>query len=272
MGRLVQSALADAAGGAAAGAIADGVLYSIDSWKVRTQTKPDVTSGKNNIRILFRGLGPTVMLGSVPVFGCFFCLYSPLRILLQESSRPEYIPLASALCAVPATMIGVPADVLKKRLVLGIDKNFRVALRRVILENGVWRGLFAGWNVNLIRDLPFAGIKIGLYELFVNKYSLLYPSRNGENISATGAAICGIASGVFCGILTCPLDVVNTRIKADSMDSTSILKVTSQIVSNEGVSALFRGVALRSFVLGVGSFIFWPIQRTVAQNLQPTFP
>jgi hypothetical protein len=270
MGKLLQVALAESAGGAAAGVVADTVLYAIDSAKVRAQSTP-ASGAAGGFRILFRGLAPTILLGSVPVFGTFFLIYAPIRDTLQESGDSRFLPIASAVCAVPATIIGVPADVLKKRLVLGIDPNFKQALSHVTAQPHGWRGLFAGWHVNLIRDLPFAAVKVGLYEYFVHCYLQWYGMKTDEqqHLSATGASLCGVASGVCCAILTCPLDVVNTRIKAGGVESTSIVKVASDILKTEGVSAFFRGVAMRSIVLGVGSSIFWPIQRKVAQTLQP---
>jgi solute carrier family 25 (mitochondrial S-adenosylmethionine transporter), member 26 len=198
------------------------------------------------------------------------------------------LPFASALCAVPATIIGVPADVLKKRLVLGVDKDVASAIRNAVARNN-GGGLFAGWHVNLIKDIPFAGVKIGLYEIFVQYYQHFYNQQqqqhqdntitkttiNSSNnkISSMGASICGIASGVSCAILTCPLDVVNTRIKADltASHSTSIRTVALEILEKEGVRALFRGVVMRSVVLGIGSSIFWPIQHSVAHSLQASY-
>jgi len=261
----------EAAGGAAAAAIADSVLYSVDSAKVRAQSPPTTTTAGGDVRILFRGLGPTVLLGSVPVFGSFFFLYAPLKTQLQYHNCDAFLPLASGLCAVPATIIGVPADVLKKRLVLGIDPNITTAIRNVVAHDGIYRGLFAGWHVNLIRDIPFAGVKIGLYEYAQLLYmEYIHKGSKHDKISATGASLCGVASGVACAIITAPLDVVNTRIKADSTTShsTSIRIVAQEIVQREGIAALFRGVVMRSFVLGIGSSIFWPIQRSVAHSLQ----
>jgi hypothetical protein len=260
----LQSALAEAAGGATAGAIADGVLYGIDSAKVRAQSEPIAGSG---IKVLYRGFLPTILCGSVPVFGTFFLLYAPLRDGLKKNNRTELLPLASAICAVPATIIAVPSDVLKKRLVLGLDDTVSSALRHAMQQRRGIGGLFAGWQVNIIRDIPFAGVKIGLYEWFAYEYCQFYRMEDSEGISAVGASICGVTSGVCCAILTAPLDVINTRIKAGTSQYTSILKVASEIVGREGVSALFRGVAMRSVVLGVGSSIFWPIQRTVAHTL-----
>ena len=131
--------------------------------------------------------------------------------------------------------------------------------------------MWAGWHVNLIRDLPFAGVKVGLYELFMSYYKSWFGMEKRDSISPQGAAMCGVASGVGCAILTCPLDVINTRIKSGQVTSTSIVEVGRQIVTEEGAMALFRGVAMRSIVLGIGSSIFWPIQRSVAHRLQPEY-
>ena len=269
---LLQTALAEAAGGATAGLVADSVLYAVDSAKVRAQSKPvGGIGGSGGLRILFRGIVPSILLGSVPVFGSFFFLYAPVREILNHSSSGEYqylLPIGSAVCAVPATIIGVPSDVIKKRLVLGIDANLSAAVKRVTADIG-WRGLFAGWHVNLIRDLPFAAVKIGLYEIFVSYYKSWCGLSKRDPISPQGAALCGITSGIGCAIFTCPLDVVNTKIKASEATSTSILEVGRHIVLNDGISGLFRGVAMRSIVLGLGSCIFWPIQRSVSHYWQP---
>ena len=274
----------EAAGGALAGALADAALYGVDSAKVRSQTTPTTRSG--GIRILFRGMGPTILLGSVPSLGGFFLLYAPLKQGLVEHNAAALLPLASAACAIPATIVGVPADVLKKRLVLGLDPTIASAVTRVMAANqgSIYKGLFAGWHVNLVRDIPFAGIKIGLYEVLVPYYIKHFQQQHTE-LSALGATACGFVSGVGCAILTAPLDVVNTRIKAsdshsavskvDPKDrqatttrSTSIRTVATEIIQREGVTALFRGVLIRSFTLGVGSSIFWPIQRSTANYLQ----
>ena len=260
-----------------AGAIADATLYGIDSAKVRSQSTPVAAAGGSktkSARILFRGLGPTLLLGTVPVFASFFLLFAPVKSILQQRHAEHWIPLASALCAVPATIVGVPAAVLKKRLVLGIDSTAMAAIRTVVAHDGIWRGLFAGWHVNLIRDIPFAVVKIGLYEWFVMQYKnqIQQVTNKQETITVMGSSICGVLSGVSCAILTCPLDVINTRIKADATTnhSTSIQVMAKDIVQREGVKSLFRGVAFRSLVLGVGGSIFWPIQRTVSHALQST--
>ena len=136
--------------------------------------------------------------------------------------------------------------------------------------------MFVGWQVNLIRDIPFAGVKIGLYEIMVQQYVHYLESADtthgsssiNKPISPTGAAVCGIVSGVACAIITCPLDVINTRIKSSSSATSSMWKVGLEIGQKEGLVSLFRGVGMRSLILGVGSCLFWPIQRSVSDALQ----
>lgn len=269
---MLHTALAEAAGGATAGVIVDTVLYALDSAKVRQQSESVRTGGSGGgIRILFRGIAPTIALGSLPVFGTFFFLYAPLRdLILHHSEYATCLPFASAICAIPATLVGVPSDVLKKRLVLGVDPDIFTAINHVTIDRG-WRGLFAGFQVNLLRDIPFAAVKVGLYELLATQYNFWSGQSKTDRISPQGAAICGVSSGVACAVLTCPLDCINTRIKDGSIKSTSILEVCKQIVIKHGVAALFRGVAMRSIILGIGSSIFWPIQRSTAHWLQPNY-
>jgi hypothetical protein len=247
------------------------------------------------------------------VFGTFFLLYAPVRdILLDRYEKPEWLPIASAICAIPATMIGVPSDVLKKRIILSSQP---VSVRTAIQELFQARGFFAGWQVNLIRDLPFAAVKLSLYEVMVQYYQSssfgtwsdewttetgkkkddetipATTNNNSKKISPLGASLCGIASGVICGVVTCPLDVINTEIKAHAGDqriitgnsvgastSTSnrptMLRVGWKIICEQGYRGLFRGVGMRCIIMGVGSSIFWPIQQSVAQSFgsEPLLP
>jgi hypothetical protein len=63
------------------------------------------------------------LLGSAPTFGSFFALYQPIKsILLQPQALGGHqdvaVLLASLGAGVPSSLIGVPSDVLKKRIIL----------------------------------------------------------------------------------------------------------------------------------------------------------
>jgi hypothetical protein len=102
-GKLWEIAWTEAAGGAAAGAVADGVLYGIDSAKVRAQSTP--VGNPSDIRILFRGMGPTILLGSVPVFARYvirtreiIVVHVPLILCVITSLNDYFWDSAFSFC------------------------------------------------------------------------------------------------------------------------------------------------------------------------------
>ena len=69
-------------------------------------------------------------------------------------------------------------------------------------------------------------------------------------------------------MVTNPLDVINTRIKAAAdVSSQGMLHTATQIVKTEGVPALFAGLPPRILIFGVGSSIFWTVHAKVKSSL-----
>eukprot|EP01049_Picozoa_sp_SAG25_P006981 SAG25_NODE_550_length_6992_cov_63.479182_2_plen_100_part_00 len=60
-----------------------------------------------------------------------------------------------------ASIVSVPSDVLKKRVVLGLESSVGSAIRHIWAADGA-RGLFVGWRANVIKDVPFAAVKMSL--------------------------------------------------------------------------------------------------------------
>ncbi|KAJ1447567.1 mitochondrial carrier domain-containing protein [Pelagophyceae sp. CCMP2097] len=258
---LSRYAWTESVGGASAGVTADMVLYGIDSYKVRLQSGAAFEAAPGGS--IFRGLVPSLLLGSVPTFGLFFLVFAPARELLNRSGCQWLTPLAATTCAVPASIIAVPSDLIKKRLVLGVDRSFGGAVAAIVSQRGGWRNLFLGWRVNVLRDVPFATVKVGLYELTVCVARRYAPRADDAVVSSCS----GVLSGAATALLTCPLDVVNTRIKGGTVEARSILGAAREIARTEGACGLFRGVGIRAFIVGLGSAIFWPIQTRVASAL-----
>jgi hypothetical protein len=60
----------------------------------------------------------------------------------------------------------IPADVVQKRLAVGgIDSPGAVVSE--ILKTDGWRGLWVGWRVNLVKDMPLAALKMSLFEVSI---------------------------------------------------------------------------------------------------------
>lgn len=149
-------------------------------------------------RKLFKGVGTVALCGSAPAFGFFFGVYEPFKYLIEDRFRcdPTVAVLgASVAGAVPASIIGVPTDVIKKRLVLGLAETPMGAARQVIAERGGVRGLFIGWEANLLKDVPFAAFKLSLYEGLMRFYLYMAPRPN-STVQAWESSAIGVASGM----------------------------------------------------------------------------
>jgi hypothetical protein len=188
--------------GTIAGTITEIVFYGVDSYKLMKQAGEQVKPSS-----LFKGALPIAALGYSASYGIFFMTYNPLRTELTRLFGPGRENLAvlsaSMVSAVPAAMVAVPADVIKAQLVLSnssvpqisssiraMGSNVRCALqppqpqpvvqaaRRTISTvvrdlatspSGVG-SFFLGWRVNLLKEVPMAGIEMSLYEGVARAY------------------------------------------------------------------------------------------------------
>lgn len=115
----------------------------------------------------------------------------------------------------------VPTEVLKTRLQLqgrynnpyfNSGYNYKSswhALRTIIRTEGVAE-LFSGYKATLARDLPFSAIQFAIYEQ-EQKWAKAWVGK--KDIGLPLEIITGASAGGLAGVLTCPLDVVKTRIQ-----------------------------------------------------------
>lgn len=271
--------------GGLAGALTEGIFYAIDSGKVMRQMGQRVEVAR-----LLNGLGPMIMLGSAPSFAVFFGLYGPGKKYLEDDWGQVLSPFAQVLVAsvaasVPTSIIGVPADVLKKRMMV-TGEGFRGAYTALIRQQG-WQSLLTGWKINVARDVPFVAIKMTLYEGML-RYYLRWRSLQGAGhaveevaghghagsaharasaVSSAESAMVGFGSGMLTAVLTQPMDVINTRTKAGGMAGASVREVLLSLLRSDGAGALFRGLAPRILTTGVGSTVFWFLYASVQQAI-----
>jgi len=247
----------DFAAGATAGMMTDTIFYSLDSYKVMRQA-----GDKIQVNRLFRGLPFVLVSGSGPSFGIFFGIYGPIKSYLMKIFPDSHIPCSTAASIIGGTMssiAGVPSDVIKKRVVLGVDSSAVIAFSNVIKVDGI-SGLFLGWRANLVKDIPFAALKLTLYEAVWNLYLKGYKHEfDHREPNIKESAIVGLISGGITGILTCPLDVVNTRIKSGELSHLGLIEAHVEVAKVNGIGALFRGLGPRVTIMSLGSLFFWSL-------------
>lgn len=264
-----------------AGILTEVIFYGLDSYKVVQQAGEKVKFSK-----LFRGALPIAISGAGPSYGVFFVMYNPLRNVINDRLGPGgesvSVLISSIVAGVPSSIVYVPADVVKKHVLLGtVGKGADgkrpstwQTTKYLVQTEGVGR-LFLGWKANLYKDVAFSAIKMSLYEGLARVYLNYSASKNGttgevldaDSLSSVEAAGVGFVSGVCTAIATCPIDCVNSRIKSGELAKFSVTSAHFEIIRKDGVSALFRGVAARSVLLGIGSTVFWYLQASTMHFL-----
>jgi Mitochondrial carrier protein len=120
-----------------------------------------------------------------------------------------------------ASFIYVPSEVLKTRLQLqgryrnpffNSGYNYRGTLdaARTIARREGFPALFHGYKATIFRDLPFSALQFTFYEqgqMWARQW------KQSREIGLPLELITGAAAGGLAGVITCPLDVVKTRIQ-----------------------------------------------------------
>ncbi len=120
-----------------------------------------------------------------------------------------------------ASFVYVPSEVLKTRLQLqgrynnpffnsGYNYRSTIDAARTIVKYEGASALFHGYKATIFRDLPFSALQFAFYEQ-EQKWARQYA---GSRDIGLGLEIATAASaGGMAGVITCPLDVVKTRIQ-----------------------------------------------------------
>lgn len=151
-----------------------------------------------------------------------------------------------------ASVVYVPSEVLKTRLQLQgrynnpyfkSGYNYRSTLdatRTIARQEGV-SALFYGYKATIWRDLPFSALQFAFYEQERNLAMEWVGSRDiGIPLEIATAA----TAGGLAGVITCPLDVVKTRIQTQINPSQETPAVPATRPLNPQPQAARRGPAV----------------------------
>ncbi|KAI9819324.1 MAG: hypothetical protein M1832_004029 [Thelocarpon impressellum] len=222
--------------GGIGGTTGDLLMHSLDTVKTRQQGDPHIPPKYTSMstsyatilrqegirRGLYGGVFPA-FLGSFPGTIIFFGTYEySKRHLLDAGVNAPMAYLAGGFLAdFAASFVYVPSEVLKTRLQLQgrynnpffqSGYNYRSTLdatRTIIRQEGV-SALFYGYKATIFRDLPFSALQFAFYE---QGRTWAKEWVGHKNIGLPLEILTGAAAGGLAGVITCPLDVVKTRIQ-----------------------------------------------------------
>ncbi|UKZ59609.1 uncharacterized protein TrAtP1_000910 [Trichoderma atroviride] len=153
----------------------------------------------------------------------FFGTYEWSKRFLIDHGLQHHLAYLSAgfLGDLAASIVYVPSEVLKTRLQLqgrynnphfvsGYNYRGTLDAARTIVRSEGASALFHGYKATLYRDLPFSALQFMFWEQF-QAWSRVY--KQSRDIGAPLELLTGAAAGGLAGVITCPLDVVKTRLQ-----------------------------------------------------------
>jgi solute carrier family 25 S-adenosylmethionine transporter 26 len=129
----------------------------------------------------------------------------------SETSNALTHMLAASCGELASCVIRIPTEVVKQRAQAMAEHSSLSAFKEIVAarHESLFRGLYRGFGITIMREIPFTMIQFPLYEAMKRWRA----NRTGRvKVNAFEAAVCGcIAGGIGAGFTT-PLDVLKTRI------------------------------------------------------------
>ncbi|TVY85038.1 putative mitochondrial carrier protein [Lachnellula suecica] len=257
--------------GALAGTTVDLSLYPLDTLKTRLQSSSGFLAS-GGFSGVYRGVGSAIV-GSAPGAALFFCTYEYSKSflsahrhakqvseggLVREWEAPIVHMVAASLGEVAACAVRVPTEVVKQRAQAGQHPSSLLALKAILSQHrtigvsGVWREMYRGWSVTIMREVPFTVIQFPLWES-MKEYRRRTSGK--DEIGALESGLFGSAAGAVAAGFTTPLDVLKTRMML-AKEKTAMIPLLREILRDSGPRAFFAGIGPRVLWISIGGAIF----------------
>ncbi|EGO56383.1 hypothetical protein NEUTE1DRAFT_130360 [Neurospora tetrasperma FGSC 2508] len=296
--------------GALAGTTVDLSLFPLDTLKTRLQSAQGFFAS-GGFRGIYRGVGSCVI-GSAPGAAFFFVTYETTKGFLSTTGSTTTTHtgdtkgqgkglspgvqhgIAASLGEIAACAVRVPTEVIKQRAQAGQHGGSSLSSLLHILHQrstigltGVWRELYRGWGITVMREVPFTVLQFPLWES-LKKWGRERRQRTGRGLfgdSATGkddkdvsapeSALYGSLAGGFAAALTTPLDVLKTRIMLSERREgvVSLIKTIwrdGKTKTGSGIRPFFSGIGPRVMWISIGGAIFLGSYQSVVNAFEGT--
>lgn len=284
--------------GGCCGLAVDTFLFPVDTCKTRLQSENGFWKA-GGFRGIYNGILP-VIAASIPIAAIFFFIYSTVKNLIPicvnamfpdsftfTDDGPKPITdsiqlvffinflinlLAASLGEMCAGLIRTPIEIVKqKRQVSKIQYRAVDILMHAYKSEGLINGIYRGYGITIMRDIPFSMIQYPVYEFL----SSITPQMK-DNITLLVNACYGSIAGAIASAVTTPLDVAKTRIQLADLDSSkdytpqqqNPLRILRKLYKQKGISGIFIGFVPRVLWTTVGGFIWFGSYNLVKYILE----
>jgi len=252
-----------------AAAISETSLYPLDLVKTRMQFADKKIGWLATTRQVTMMEGFGIFAGIEPAILRHF-IYSSARVFIYEYLRSSWrerngdvepgfmVKLAiGSITGGIGQFIASPTDLLKIRMQTDMQKNnpplykgVRHCAQSLYREAGVL-GMWRGVGPNVYRAMAVNFGELAIYDVAKRKVMTFTGIPDGVTVHSMAAVISGLTST----IVSCPFDVVKTRMMAGS--HTAFFQCSRDTVMVGGGLALYKGFFPTWARLGPWQFIFW---------------
>uniref|UniRef100_A0A7S0V9K2 Mitochondrial phosphate carrier protein n=1 Tax=Polytomella parva TaxID=51329 RepID=A0A7S0V9K2_9CHLO len=148
-----------------------------------------------------------------------------------------------ASCGLTHTAV-TPLDVVKCNMQTNAAKfpSIGTGFSVIVKEQGL-AGLFKGWVPTLYGYSAQGAFKFGLYEYFKKTYADMAGPEMGKKYQSVIFLAGSASAEFFADIALCPFEAVKVKVQTIPGFAKGISDGLPKIISTEGVSGLFKGVA-----------------------------
>ena len=160
--------LAALVSGGIAGTSVDVALFPLDTIKTRLQSSTGFIKA-GGFKGVYKGLSAAAA-GSAPGAALFFSTYEFMKQVLHKNETTKafaepIIHMSAASCGeVAACLVRVPTEVVKQRMQMGMNLKATSVVSQILAKEGGILGLYKGFGITIMREIPFAFIQFPIYE------------------------------------------------------------------------------------------------------------
>lgn len=261
----LQDCLKTAVAGGVAGAVSTILLYPLDAAKTIRQASPGVFASvsaalKHRVatQTVYTGVW-TATLGAIPSSALYFGAYETARRILARYSgdtsasllqRCVWHAAAAAAGNLVSSAVFVPKELIKQQLQYHAASGNLQHLRRsgpqvvtdILRHQGV-RGLYTGYRATVLRNIPSAALRFGLYEEF-KRQALLSQDATTDPAWNWKLFLAGAAAGALASGIMTPLDTLKTRVSTGTCP-VDLPACVQTVIAENGIMALYAGAGSR---------------------------
>lgn len=245
-----------------ASALSTAIVHPIDSIKTRIQARgTDLQSDKPIFDDLYTGIFSNIM-KEAPNAAIYLGVYELIKNTLVNLSSTSFfhdLPLitflvAGALGDALGSIVRVPAEIVNKRLQLGVNRDWREAFQEAFFTKSGREASLVAWNAVLLRDVPYGGLQIMIYE-FGKHYLETNPQFLHGYFSHPGLMVdvlMGALAGALAAMITTPADVLVTRLsvqnphsRPETEEQMDVWSTAKRIWHEDGLMGFFKGTLTR---------------------------